>query len=419
MTNRLHRSWFLAIIVVLLLLIGWSLALTPIGQTSAADSSGLLPSGTPSPDAFEPGLSVWDWGGTPAVLVPGQEHSRVDAWWGHAQKNLTATPDWSWTQQRVADIDRLGMKAILAMPFYSESGTPSSPDVLDVPAQVPRVLYHKACCNCNDQAPDYGNAAFREAYEDAVAHFGSVFADDTRVSAILIDTGVDGEALNVKNVGACDDAQANFEAIVSSESFLSFVEFAMTTWRKYFPNKAIFLQTGLAATSRTSTYSANRRFMSYSAPTPGSGVATPIWVGFGNEGWNQSGQFDSVVTGTPGPWGNSQTCTRQSDAGGCVLHTDQPINTVPTVERRGMLYSTALSAVALGASIYEVSMEWAELLATDPILMDLITDTLGTTAADSGAAFVLLRGAESPATSWSSYANVLRLPRGLCSSHIR
>lgn len=406
----MNRSWILLCAGALLALIGFSFALTLTDQTASADTSGILPSGTPQPQAFVPGISVWDWGATPAVLVPGQRHSRVDVWWGHAQRDLTATPNWSAQMQRLAQLDQLGLKAVLAMPFFGEIGPPYELDILSIPTQLPRVMYYKACCNCYDQGLDYGSPVFREAYEDAVAHLGSTFANDPRIAAIYIDTGVDGEAVNVKNYRGCDDAQANFEAIVSPEAFLSFVEFAMTTWRKYFPNKAIFLHTGLEPTLYTKTYAANKRFMSYSVPTPGPGTPTPLWVGFSNEGWNQSGRHDYVVTGTPGPWGNSQTCTRQKDVGGCMLHTDRPIAMVPTVERRGMLYSTALSAVALGASIYEVSMEWAELLATDPVLTGIITKTLGTAAADSGAAFVLLRGSESPSTAWSTWATFSDYP---------
>jgi len=382
------------------------LAVLVFSMNTTSVSANIYPTGTPTPIGYRHGVILWDYGATPDDGEDLAVASWYDKYGYDIQTNITSTPNWASAKTRVAAIATEGMQAYLGVSFFNDSGTPVATDMVRLPTGVPTVSYSKGVCidgnTHNDVAPDYSSPIMIAWAKQYVQSMIATFDSDPNVAGYKINAGVDEETIPVKPDGNndCPSALANFEKKVSCASYLNFVYTLMDEFGK--SSKPSFLQVGPPCTNYASTWKANQLFMEYSAKstaTPGpppSGpllvTATPMYVGFQNDLY-QAYRQDAWQYGVPANWSINATGQRMTLMGGTIYHYDNPPvrSGIPTQEAEGYHYELVASAIANKASNIEF-YPW-----TIPYLTDsaryMITQTLGTNAYDSPAAWVKFRGA--------------------------
>lgn len=275
--------------------------------------------------------------------------------------------------------------------------------VARVPTGVPTVSYAAGECG-TFSAPDYGALALRTAYSTTVASLVSRFGGDPAVAGFMIDTGDMHSGQNAADQvsgGTPCYNQQGVEQAVSCQAFVAWTEDAIDIWRTIAPSAELLLETGNNACVQLADWETLAELGQYAAVhhvrlryndlRPGQPNAqvyppyTPTPTPEGTEGPIPVG----TPTATPGA-GRLQFMATTTPAVAYQV-TAQPTG-VPTAEQAGYAAYALYQAVAANAAYVFLSPEWFALLPADVLSYTL--PTLGTTAADSPAAWVVFRAAE-------------------------
>jgi len=389
---------------------------------------GIFPTGTPSPAGWRPGLIYWYQGETPSVVTNGQVGARISIYWDNVQVSPSQTPNWNNVASTIDQFTGLGLNPwIELVGFTVNDATDGAYDSVSFPG-VPTVTYLKRACNANDIAPDYSSQEIRDVFDTTIQSMVTRFDDD--VAGYILGIGADGEGLNVKNSTTCWDTQASFEEHITCDQFVEWVKFAMRTIRKY-TTKPVYLPTGIGACAgqpANNGYNANREFMEYSVPSTPTGVPPPggwdieltpgpYYIGWGNLGQYPNGSEDWCYGDNDG-YCNMQMAQRMSELGGALFHQDvsptRIVPAIPTAEMVAWTRYTTLKAIANGAQNIEWSIHgspsWGDLINADPWQVEVITQTMGTTATNSPAIWLAFTGPtipryfySAPNRSWGDY----------------
>jgi len=107
--------------------------------------------------------------------------------------------------------------------------------------------------------PMFDSPTWRQAYYKMVRAFGARYGDNPQVTAIVINTGLDGETQPVKDMGCSWNTYLDQQASAVRYNFGRFVREAMAVYREAFPRKPIFINNapgGSGMRKMTSDYAA-------------------------------------------------------------------------------------------------------------------------------------------------------------------
>lgn len=380
----------------------------------------IYPEGTPTPAGYRPGLVFVRslYAGVTVTPAPGQVGAHIDIYWSDVQPNLTATPNWSAAQTRVAYADSLGLDSWLSLQFY-ETRLGSTEDDVYAPSGAPTVTFSVVCngdpaFTYNEAAPNYASTTWRNAYATTVANMMSTFGADNRVAGFAIQYGASSETINTYDqtksatttpvpggtppvttkTYACNN-QAGLEAAgVSCQSFIDAAVMAAYNYRAG-TDKALTFATGSGACD-ASAYDSDREVIAYFmrklnlTPT----VAPEQYIGYRHNGLAPD-MNRAWFYGTPVPWGRMQYGYSYPEEGGIYYEPGSPYGYptyMPTADIEGHTDYMLLNAASANADNIFLQREWYP-YASQRVL-DVITTTLGTTEDDSPAAWVWFREAE-------------------------
>lgn len=254
-----------------------------------------------------------------------------------------------------------------------------------VPTGVPTVSFAAGECGMAS-APDYGSLALRTAYSVTVSSLVGRFASDPAVAGFVIDTGDTHSGQNavdrVMGGTPCYN-QRGVEQVVSCQAFVAWTEDAIDIWRTAAPSAELLLETGNNACERMSDWETLARLGQYAADRHVRLRYNDLRPGQPNA------QVLPPQPSTPGA-GRLQFLATTTPAVAYQV-TVQPTG-VPTAERVGYIAYALYQAVAANAAYVFLPPEWFPLLPSD--VLTYVLPTLGTTAADSPAAWVVFRAAE-------------------------
>jgi len=116
---------------------------------------------------------------------------------------------------------------------------PSDPRPIINGRKVGYLLYG---CGTKACLPMYDSYTWREAFYDTVRAFGARYGNDPQITAVFINTGLDGETQLVKDWGC------SWNYVIDTQytdglryRFGQFLDESMAVYRQAFPNKAIFI----------------------------------------------------------------------------------------------------------------------------------------------------------------------------------
>ena len=399
------RAWMIsggvALIIMAISVLQASLA---GAQSLSGQTRGIVAPGTPTSVGYRAGLVLWDLGETTVTPLDELESDvNEKVFWNDVQVDLAQPPDWRAPSRRVAYIASQGRKTWLSFSFFEDSFKvpATATDYVRAPVDVPRVTYGSG--DCQDVAPNYSDPAFQKAYDSVVVSFLSRFGDDPEVAGFLPHLGSSGETINViSNTygGTCTHMQADFEVTVSCQAYRAWVEHALLTWREH-TSKPIYVQMHEAACEYLGTFASARWLLEYGwRPTatpgpspegpPGTPTPTPLYIGYLSHALDHD-VWDAYGLGSAGRvgWGKMEIGTRMSGQGGSAYMTGLRITAYDPSLRNGMADAQTYAALASGA--HNLFMIEDEVPYIHPDALYALTRTIGTTAQDSPAAWVVLR----------------------------
>jgi len=344
----------------------------------------IYPAGTPTPDGYRPGLVMVRDFNTTVTPQPGQIGSHVELYWSTVQPDLTATPDWRAAQTRVAYLDSQGLDAWISLQGFQNDN--ADPDLLTLPDGVPTVTYTGTGASCDtESAPDYGAALYTNALTTTIASLLATFGSDDKVAGFDICVGVNCEVQNVQNETTCTK-RPNFEAQVTCTEYLNAVKAAMQAYRAG-TDKPLTIATGLgacAARAYDTDREVSKYLMDYSA-------ANDLYIAYRHNGL-QPDQPRAWMYGTPAPYGRMQAATVAAEAGGVAFEPQSYPSGIATADVEGFADFMLYGAVSSRADNVFLQKEWFPYI--DSTALYGVTMTLGTTADNSPAAFVIFRESE-------------------------
>ncbi len=363
---------------------------------------GVYPSGTPSPQGFQPGIYIvrelYDKPAGTITPMAGVIGSHLEMYWSAIQPNLTATPDWRGVETQVAYAASQGRQVWLSLQQFQTNPTPNAPDVLSVPAGLPTVAYNGVGAGCapTEYGPDYGATRYRNAVATVEAAMAAKFGSDSRIAGFALQIGASGEAWGVQDDPTCAK-KAYFETPVPCQSYLDAVELA-AKWLRQGTNKPISLASGVNPCSPSNSWmnegrKATKRFFDDLNLTPTvMAPGTPAYIGYRYNGLLPDDAQSMYSTPTPGPYGHYQYGYSYPDKGGIFYETKLFAAAIPTADRQGFADYMVLNAASANAAAIFVQRDWPQYIS--PRVLNVIGQTLGTTAADAPLAWIWFRGAE-------------------------
>ena len=119
-----------------------------------------------------------------------------------------------------------------------DSQNPGAPRPI---VQGRKVGYTLTGCDTTAVVPMYDSSTWRQSYYKMVRAFGERYGDHPQVSAIVINTGLDGETQVVKDLHCPWNTYLDQQASGVRYHFGNFVKEAMAVYRGAFPRKPIFI----------------------------------------------------------------------------------------------------------------------------------------------------------------------------------
>ena len=102
--------------------------------------------------------------------------------------------------------------------------------------------YLLTCGTQKAMLPAYDSPIWRDAHAAMVRALGARYANDPRVAAVIITTGIDGETTLIKDTPGCKwNELINTQAGGVPYRFKQWVLSSMTTYRQAFPNKNVYV----------------------------------------------------------------------------------------------------------------------------------------------------------------------------------
>lgn len=370
------------------------------------DLEAVYPQATATPNPYRPGIVLvrnqYYTGGVTMTPAPGVVGSHIDIGWNDIQPNITATPDWRGAETAVAYANANGYCAWLSIQYFQNNY--GGLDIITAPSGVPTVSYtvnrntSGTPTPCSTEvAPDYGSTTFRNAQATVVASLTNKFGNDARVCGFAIQAGASGEVMNVQ-ADNCAYKKYWFEQVVTCDKFTDYVT-NLAGWYRAGTNKPVTLALGIDACYQTS-FNRDRKSNKYfleklngaNGATP---TSTPLYIAYRHNGGNPDSAASMYGTPTPGPWGRYQPGYALPQQGGIAFEPGSPYgfpSQVPTPDREGYADYMMLNMAAANADWIFLQKEWLPYI--DSTVYNVITQTLGTTAANSPIAWVWFREAE-------------------------
>jgi len=402
-----RRRWGAALVLAggLLLAIGLArLATGPVEpELGPFEVRSIYPEGTPTPDGYEPGIylvrELFSRGAKTITPVPGVAGVHIDIYWEDVQATAGGAINWAPVATQIAYADSIGYKSCLSIQFYENKY--GGLDVHHLPSGVPTVNYTvystlptpgvtPAVCS-TEVAPDYGAAGMRNAYATVVPSLMSEYGSDPRVACFVIQMGVGGEAQDVQP-DECAYKKYYFETQVPCQEYLDLVVDA-AHWHRAGTNKPVFLASGIGAcyqSSYNADYKASKYFLEKINRVPTTGVNQ--YIGYRNNGLAPDLSSAMFNTPTPGPFGRMQPGYSHPDQGGIAFEPGSFPTVYPTADVYGVADYSVLAGAAANADHLFLQDEWLAYIA--PNVLDVITQTLGTTADNSPLAWLWFRESE-------------------------
>jgi hypothetical protein len=382
--NLKQYRWIFAIPLAVLLLLALSIwqatrvSPRPVPQSTGLPARSIYPAGTPTPSGWRAGVvALRDTGSTITPIASAQVGSEYYFLWSNVQPDLTATPDWSTMQTRVAYINSKGLGAWVEPMFLIASSDPYVANALYLPTGVPTVAYNNGVMT--DYAPNYANVTFQDAYSKMLASMITTL--DTSVAGYLANIGANGEALTVYS------GQAAYDAVVDCNVYFSWIEDVLSVYRLY-TTKPVYVRawhSACSASPHLSLWSVASDLMSYSRDND-------LYIGYMYTGWKPDSNDAEAVGASVLPWGSMTTGNGQSTLGGAAFEVGLVPGAYPTAEVVGAADAMFYGALSHGATNFMLIPDWFPYPSADAWYA--VTQTIGTTAADSPAVWTVFRAAE-------------------------
>jgi hypothetical protein len=344
----------------------------------------VFPAGTPTPAGYRPGLVMVRDFNTTVTPAAGADWfaRRTILVYGAARPDCH--PDWRAAQTRVAYLDSQGLDAWISLQGFQNDN--ADPDLLTLPDGVPTVTYTGTGASCDtESAPDYGAALYTNALTTTIASLLATFGSDDKVAGFDICVGVNCEVQNVQNETTCTK-RPNFEAQVTCTEYLTAVKAAMQAYRAG-TDKPLTLDLGLgacAATAYDTDREVSKYFLNYAA-------LNNLYIAYRHNGL-QPDQPRAWMYGTPAPYGRMQAATVAAEAGGVAFEPQSYPSGIATADVEGFADFMLYGAVSSRADNVFLQKAWFPYI--DSTALYGVTMTLGTTADNSPAAWVVFRESE-------------------------
>ncbi len=223
-----HRNPWLSLSLLLIAAIG--LAVAVFGGVALASEPAVIT----NPDAEPSGIYVFiDWSKLSAEKYPivgGQMTylwSQIEV--GENKYNWSAVDSW------LSGITKQGKRAGLRISSYDGQSRGGAFVPAHHKTSTPQIVL---TCPDGNVIPRYWDASYQSAFADMVRAFGARYGNDPRVAWIEISAGIFGETAPAEDrYDPCLEA-----AGLTSDMWISVVNWATDTYRAAFPHKQLFLQ---------------------------------------------------------------------------------------------------------------------------------------------------------------------------------
>lgn len=307
--------------------------------------------------------------GETVTPFPGQSGVHIPQTWSEIQANLTATPNWNMMKTRVAYADSLGLQAWIGIPYHQGAA-------IYAPTQLPTVTAG------GYSAPDYSNALWTTGYANMVASLMTTFGSDVRVAGFAFEAGYNSEVVLAQG------GLSSIEALVPCQDYIDWVVAGARAYRDG-TNKPVTLAHSIPACANSS-YNADRKVSKYLMQLLNM-TAPSEYIGYRYNGLAPD-ENRAWFYGTPVPWGRFQIGATYPDLGGVSFEPKIFPASVPTADRQSHADYMLLNAASANADNVFLQEDWSPYISTR--VLNVITQTLGTTAHDSPLAWVWFREGE-------------------------
>ncbi|MCD6290466.1 MAG: DNRLRE domain-containing protein, partial [Anaerolineae bacterium] len=247
---------------------------------------------------------------------------------------------------------------------------------------------------CNPAAvPLYDDPRWQAALAELIAAFGARYDGDPQVAGIWIGAGLDDETQPTKAVGSCD-YPAELERSLGCEAYMAFLERLMGWYAAAFPHKPLWIQAAPGACAGKSGAWSRRRIMARAAA---------LGIGYKANAL-QPDMTTAIGYLNSAGWQIMDIADRYA---GQIPIAFEPAYSAPVGEDDPVEYAywMVYNALAHHATFVDLQPEWVDDLDQVPEVWSAMQDSLGRTAADAPAVWIILRDAECEPVMWPSSGN--------------